>query len=381
VTEHGPARHRDRVRGAGTGEGARGVRATGDPPRDRLAGLRHAAAHRRGRDARAARRPHPLLPGPGPARAAPGLRRAPLGAPRHRPRSRPRPGRSGREAVPLLRRARHLPARRRGHLPEPRVSDLRVGDPLRRRGAGAAAAGRGARLRVHGRRPVRAAQPAHAARDPELAREPDRRDRAAGADRRDRRGAGRARLLRALRRGLLGDALRRSPRHRRRPPWPTRPHHPPGRLLEDLRDDRLAARLRGAPGRARRAGHAPLDQLRVVHGAGVAALTGPRGEVDAMLAEFERRRAAVVEGLNALPGVTCVMPQGAFYAFPNISGTGMEARTVADRLLEEAGVAVLSGTAFGSYGEGYLRLSYANSLDNIAEALAAMGELLEAVAV
>jgi len=75
------------------------------------------------------------------------------------------------------------------------------------------------------------------------------------------------------------------------------------------------------------------------------------------------------------------MPQGAFYAFPNISGTGMEARTVADRLLEEAGVAVLSGTAFGSYGEGYLRLSYANSLENIAEALAAMGGLLEAVAV
>jgi aspartate/methionine/tyrosine aminotransferase len=100
-----------------------------------------------------------------------------------------------------------------------------------------------------------------------------------------------------------------------------------------------------------------------------------------MLAEFERRRVAVVEGLNALPGVTCVMPQGAFYAFPNISGTGMEARTVADRLLEEAGVAVLAGTAFGSYGEGYLRLSYANSLENIAEALAAMGGLLEAVTV
>ncbi len=121
---------------------------------------------------------------------------------------------------------------------------------------------------------------------------------------------------------------------------------------------------------------APAVQL-----AGVAALTGPRGEVDAMLAEFERRRGAVVEGLNALPGVSCVMPRGAFYAFPNITGTGMEARAVADRLLDEAGVAVLSGTAFGEYGEGYLRLSYANSLENIAEALAAMGELLEAVAV
>jgi aspartate/methionine/tyrosine aminotransferase len=100
-----------------------------------------------------------------------------------------------------------------------------------------------------------------------------------------------------------------------------------------------------------------------------------------MLAEFERRRSAVVDGLNALPGVSCVMPHGAFYAFPNITGTGMEARAVADRLLQEAGVAVLSGTAFGAYGEGYLRLSYANSLENIAEALAAMGGMLEAVAV
>ena len=75
------------------------------------------------------------------------------------------------------------------------------------------------------------------------------------------------------------------------------------------------------------------------------------------------------------------MPRGAFYAFPNIMGTGLGARAVADRLLDEAGVAVLSGTAFGEYGEGYLRLSYANSLENIAEALAAMGALLEAVAV
>jgi aspartate/methionine/tyrosine aminotransferase len=121
---------------------------------------------------------------------------------------------------------------------------------------------------------------------------------------------------------------------------------------------------------------APAVQL-----AGVAALTGPRDDVAAMMAEFERRRSAVVAGLNALPGVSCVMPEGAFYAFPNITGTGMEARAVADRLLSEAGVAVLAGTAFGAYGEGYLRLSYANSLENIAEALAAMGDLLGAVAV
>jgi aspartate/methionine/tyrosine aminotransferase len=121
---------------------------------------------------------------------------------------------------------------------------------------------------------------------------------------------------------------------------------------------------------------APAVQL-----AGVAALTGPRDDVAAMMAEFERRRSAVVEGLNALPGVSCVTPEGAFYAFPNITGTGMEAKAVADRLLSEAGVAVLAGTAFGAYGEGYLRLSYANSLENIAEALAAMGDLLGAVAV
>jgi aspartate/methionine/tyrosine aminotransferase len=121
---------------------------------------------------------------------------------------------------------------------------------------------------------------------------------------------------------------------------------------------------------------APAVQL-----AGVAALTGPRDDVAAMMAEFERRRSAVVEGLNALPGVSCVTPEGAFYAFPNITGTGMEAKAVADRLLSEAGVAVLAGTAFGAYGEGHLRLSYANSLENIAEALAAMGDLLGAVAV
>ncbi len=121
---------------------------------------------------------------------------------------------------------------------------------------------------------------------------------------------------------------------------------------------------------------APAVQL-----AGVAALTGPRTEVDAMMAEFERRRSAVVEGLNAVPGVSCVMPEGAFYAFPNVTGTGMDAREVADRLLSEAGVAVLAGTAFGAHGEGYLRLSYANSLENIGEALRAMGGLLGAVAV
>ncbi|MEP6641149.1 MAG: pyridoxal phosphate-dependent aminotransferase [Gaiellales bacterium] len=121
---------------------------------------------------------------------------------------------------------------------------------------------------------------------------------------------------------------------------------------------------------------APAVQL-----GGVAALQGARTEVDAMLAEFDVRRGAVVAGLNALPGVSCVLPRGAFYAFPNITGIGMDARTVADRLLTEAGVAVLAGTAFGEFGEGYLRLSYANSLENIEEALGAMGDLLAAAPV
>jgi aspartate aminotransferase len=117
---------------------------------------------------------------------------------------------------------------------------------------------------------------------------------------------------------------------------------------------------------------APAIQL-----AGVAALTGPRDEVNAMLAEFRRRRDAIVTGLNELPGVSCVMPRGAFYAFPNITGTGIGSKELADRLLSEAGVAVLAGTAFGAYGDGYLRFSYANSLENIHEALAAFGGLLE----
>jgi aspartate/methionine/tyrosine aminotransferase len=103
--------------------------------------------------------------------------------------------------------------------------------------------------------------------------------------------------------------------------------------------------------------------------AGIAALTGPRTEVDAMVAEFHRRRDLIVDGLNDLPGVSCVMPRGAFYAFPNVSAVPLAAAELADRLLEEAGVACLSGTAFGTHGEGFLRFSYANSLENIHLAL------------
>ena len=103
--------------------------------------------------------------------------------------------------------------------------------------------------------------------------------------------------------------------------------------------------------------------------AGMAALEGPQACVATMVDEFRRRRDAIVSGLNEMPGFTCTLPPGAFYAFPNITGTGMSSKELADLLLQEAGVACLSGTAFGRYGEGYLRFSYANSLENIEEAL------------
>lgn len=103
--------------------------------------------------------------------------------------------------------------------------------------------------------------------------------------------------------------------------------------------------------------------------AGMEALTGPQDAVDTMVAEFKRRRDAFIAALNTLPGVRCRLPEGAFYAFPNITGTGLPAKQLADDLLLQAGVACLAGTAFGEYGEGYLRFSYANSLENLLEAV------------
>jgi aspartate aminotransferase len=111
--------------------------------------------------------------------------------------------------------------------------------------------------------------------------------------------------------------------------------------------------------------------------AAIAALDGPQDSVAQMLEEFTERRAVIVAGLNTLPGVHCLEPDGAFYAFPNITATGFASRDLADRMLQEAGVACLSGTAFGQYGEGFLRFSYANSLDNIRLALERMRALLE----
>jgi len=103
--------------------------------------------------------------------------------------------------------------------------------------------------------------------------------------------------------------------------------------------------------------------------AGIEALRGPRGEVDKMVQEFRKRRDVIVAGLNEIDGVSCIMPEGAFYAFPNVSRWGMKSSCLADRIMDEAGVAVLAGTSFGQCGEGYIRLSYANSVENLKRAL------------
>ena len=110
--------------------------------------------------------------------------------------------------------------------------------------------------------------------------------------------------------------------------------------------------------------------------AGIAALQGPQDSVEAMRVAFDERRRVIFAALNKLPGVSCVEPRGAFYAMPNITGTGMRAREAEHRLLEEAGVATIAGTSFGEHGEGYLRFSYAASLDDIAEAMVRIEAML-----
>ena len=103
--------------------------------------------------------------------------------------------------------------------------------------------------------------------------------------------------------------------------------------------------------------------------AGIEALKGPQESVTKMVAEFQRRRGVIVEGINRIKGFKCLMPHGAFYAFPNIRDTGLKAKELQVQLLEKAGVALLAGTAFGAHGEGYLRFSYANSIEQIREGL------------
>jgi aspartate/methionine/tyrosine aminotransferase len=111
--------------------------------------------------------------------------------------------------------------------------------------------------------------------------------------------------------------------------------------------------------------------------AGIKAINGPQDQVDAMVAEYRQRRDMFVAGLNALPGIKCRLPQGAFYAFPNVSALGHTSKWLADYLLEEAGVAALPGTDFGAGGEGYLRFSFANSMENLGLALEQMAEALD----
>ncbi len=110
--------------------------------------------------------------------------------------------------------------------------------------------------------------------------------------------------------------------------------------------------------------------------AGIAALTGPREPVRRMVAAFAERRQMIVAALNAVPGFRCARPGGAFYTFPNVTGTGLDARSLQGRLLEEAGVATISGTSFGEFGEGYLRISYANGLAAIEEAIERIRKLV-----
>ena len=110
--------------------------------------------------------------------------------------------------------------------------------------------------------------------------------------------------------------------------------------------------------------------------AGIAALTGPQDSVGAMVAEFDKRRKIVVEELNKLPGVSCIVPKGAFYAFPNITKTGFKAKELAKTMLEDEGVAIIGGPDFGILGEGYVRVSYANSAENIQRAMVRMAGFL-----
>ncbi len=111
--------------------------------------------------------------------------------------------------------------------------------------------------------------------------------------------------------------------------------------------------------------------------AGAEALRGPQDEARKFVEEFKRRREVIVNGLNKINGITCKKPRGAFYVFPNVKSFGIQSKKLADQILQDAGVAVLSGTAFGSYGEGYLRLSFANSVENINKAMERISELVK----
>ena len=133
------------------------------------------------------------------------------------------------------------------------------------------------------------------------------------------------------------------------------------------------------PGLAEKVGllltHSVGSTAQFTQFAGIEALSGPQDQVDQVVAEYRKRRDLIVAGLNQIPGVSCQNPQGAFYVFPNVKSLGGTSQEIADWILEETGVALLPGSAFGKFGEGYLRLSYANSLENIQMALNRMQKL------
>ena len=298
-----------------------------------------------------------------------------------RPRADAR--RQRRQAVPLLHHARDLRARRRGRLPRSRLSDLRVGHPLGRRDAGAAAAARGARLQLRARGPRGAPERAHPARHPQLAAEPDRRRHAGGGPRggggphRCRRRPG-CSPTRSTRGCTYGDAFA-SHRQRARD---ARAHGPARRLLEDVRDDRLALRLCGRARRARRAADALLRQLDLLR----AAVRPARRRRGARRAAGRRRRdggrvppLAATSSSTAstrCPASPACRRAGRSTSSPTWPTRPSSADELADRLLEEAGVALLAGTAFGAQGADHLRLSYANSQANLTRALERMDAFL-----
>ena len=155
----------------------------------------------------------------------------------------------------------------------------------------------------------------------------------------------------------------------------------PRRLLQGVGHDRLAARLRDPAAGAGRPVQQADHQQRLVHErfeqiAAVEALNGPQDKVREMVEEFRARRQIIVDGLNAIPGIRCRMPHGAFYVFPNVAGTGMNGSQMADKLLHEGGVCVLSGTAFGQVGKDHVRISYANSRENLKLALERIAEVV-----
>jgi aspartate/methionine/tyrosine aminotransferase len=111
--------------------------------------------------------------------------------------------------------------------------------------------------------------------------------------------------------------------------------------------------------------------------AAIEATDGPQEDSNRMVEEFKKRRSIVVEGLNKIDGITCAIPSGAFYVFPNVEGTGMSSSEFANRVLEEAGVAVLAGESFGKYGTGYVRISFANSTENLITAIDRIKKFVE----